>query len=64
MCRVRHGDGFDDLILVRQTPVAAVGAIPWMNYMVYVHAPSGASTGDLKSVKAILHSVHFFRPAE
>jgi hypothetical protein len=63
MCRVRHGDGFSDLILVRQSPVALVGATPWMNYMVYVHAPSGELTGYLKSAKAILQSVRFFKPA-
>lgn len=63
MCRVQRTDGFNDLILVRQSPVTAVGETPWMNYMVYIHAPSGELTRDLKSAKAILQSVRFFKPA-
>lgn len=62
MCRVRHG-GFSDLIMVRQSTVTSVGATPWMNYMVYIHAPSGELAADVKSARAILQSVRFFKPA-
>jgi hypothetical protein len=63
MCRVQHGDGFSDLILVRQTPVTTVGATPWINYTAHIHAPSGELIEDLRSANAILESVRFSKPA-
>lgn len=62
MCRVQRTKGFVDLILVNQTPVSSVGETPWINYTVYIHTPSGELTRNLKSVKAILRSIHFFKP--
>lgn len=63
MCRVRR-DGFVDLILVRQSPVTAIGDTPRINYTVDIVAPPGELNSDLRDAKAVLRSVRFFQPAD